>query len=280
MLSEKVVVVTGSSRGIGRAVAAELVAHGASVVVNGRDEAVVEEAARELGALAVAGDPSVPGVAEHLRDVVLDRFGRVDALIAVQGVVEPPGSSILDVTRADWDALLASHVTATFEMCRALVPSLVETGGAVVTTGSHAFLGLYGGTGYPAGKGAVVALTYALETELADRGVRVNCVCPGARTRMSTGPVYEAAIAELHRRGILDDGLRDASLDVAGPEHVATLYAWLVSDAAKGVTGRVLAAAGGYVGEIGRPREKMLAYRDTATPYTLEEIGGFVLNAR
>jgi NAD(P)-dependent dehydrogenase (short-subunit alcohol dehydrogenase family) len=277
MLTGRVVVVTGSSRGIGREVAALLVSLGASVVVNGREAAVVAEVAEELGALGLPGDPSVPGVAAAMRDEVLSQHGRVDALITVQGVVEPPGSSILDVTRSDWDALIGSHVTATFEAVRAFAPDLVAARGSIVTTGSHAFLGMYGGTGYPAGKGAVVSLTYALATELADRGVRVNCVCPGARTRMSTGPEYEDAIRALNARGLLDDAMRDASLDPAPPEHCAPLYAYLVSDLAADVTGRVLAASGGYVGELGRPRERLLAYRDAAAgPYSLPEIAALV----
>lgn len=277
MLAGKVVVVTGSSRGIGRAVASLLVSLGASVVVNGREEAVVADIASTLGALGLPGDPSVPGVAASMRDEVLSRFGRVDALITVQGIVEPPGSSILDVTREDWDELIGSHVTATFETCRAFAPALVQARGSIVTTGSHAFLGLYGGTGYPAGKGAVVSLTYALSTELADRGVRVNCVCPGARTRMSSGPVYEQAIREMNRRGLLDDAMRDASLDPAPPEHCAPLYAYLVSDLAADVTGRVFATSGGYLGEFGKPRERLLAYRDAAAgPYSPTEIAAVV----
>lgn len=277
MLAGKVVVVTGSSRGIGLAVASSLVAHGASVVVNGRDASLVHEVASELGALGLPGDPSTPGVAGQMRDAALERFGRVDALITVQGVVEPPGSSILDVTREDWDLLLGSHVTATFEAVRAFAPALVASRGSVVTTGSHAFLGMYGGTGYPAGKGAVVSLTYALATELADRGVRVNCVCPGAKTRMSTGPAYEQAIHALSARGLLDAAMRDASLDPAPPELVAPLYAYLVSDLAADVTGRVFASAGGYVGEFRKPSERVLAYRGAeAGPYSLEEVAALV----
>jgi NAD(P)-dependent dehydrogenase (short-subunit alcohol dehydrogenase family) len=274
---DSVVVVTGSSRGVGRAVAEHLTSLGASVVVNGRDAEVVSEVASDLGALGFAGDVSAPRVAESLRDAALDRFGRVDGLITVQGVVEPPGSSILDVTREDWDELIASHVTGTFEAVRAFVPSLVASKGAVVTTGSHAYLGMYGGTGYPAGKGAVASLTFALATELADRGVRVNCVCPGAKTRMSTGPVYEDGIRALNRRGLLDDAMLAASLDPAPPEHCAPLYAFLVSPAADGITGRVFAASGGYVGELARPREKLLAYRDAADGiYTQDEIAALL----
>jgi 3-oxoacyl-[acyl-carrier protein] reductase len=77
--------------------------------------------------------------------------------------------------------------------------------GAIVNTASHAFTGVFAGTGYPAAKGGVVSLTYALAAELREHGIRVNAVCPGAETRMSTGSDYSDHIEELHRRGILDD---------------------------------------------------------------------------
>jgi NAD(P)-dependent dehydrogenase (short-subunit alcohol dehydrogenase family) len=79
-----------------------------------------------------------------------------------------------------------------------------QGGGSIVNTSSFAFLGDSGGTGYPAGKGAVNSLTLAIAAELKEHGVRAN-VCPGARTRLSTGPDYVAHVTELNRRGLLDD---------------------------------------------------------------------------
>ena len=90
--------------------------------------------------------------------------------------------------------------------------------GAIINTSSVAFLGDYGGTGYPAGKGAVNALTMAIAAELKAYGVRANVVCPGARTRLSTGVEYEKHIADLHRRGLLDEVTMRASLDSAPAE--------------------------------------------------------------
>jgi 3-oxoacyl-[acyl-carrier protein] reductase len=285
LLDGRRVVVVGSTHGIGRAVVDALVGHGASVVVNGRDAdaaAEVVEALREAGgrATAVVGSAADPEVARALLEAAVAELGGLDALITCAGTPEPPGSSILDVSSAEFEGLMAAHLGTTFEPCRAIVPYLVErgAGGAIVTTSSHAFTGTYGGTGYPAGKGAVTSLTYALAAELAEHGIRVNAVCPGATTRLSTGDEYVAHIEALHARGLLDDATRHGSLDPGSPAHVAPLYAFLVSDLAAGITGEVLAGAGGYVGRFPRPEAELLAWRDhhTNPPWTPRELAGIL----
>lgn len=203
------------------------------------------------------------------------QHGEVSVAVNCAGTPEPPGSSILAIEPAAWDDLVAAHLTSAFALARVAAPVMVDQGGgSIVLTSSHAFTGMYGGTGYAAAKGGVNSLTYALAAELKDAGVRVNAVCPGARTRLSTGPDYTAQIEQLHARGLLHDLARDASLDPAPAEHVAALYAFLASDLALGITGGVFAGAGGYLGRFAGPEEQLLAYRDHATspPYTLEEI--------
>ncbi|MGW5074681.1 SDR family NAD(P)-dependent oxidoreductase [Rhodococcus sp. NPDC004095] len=277
-------VVTGSSRGIGRAVAHALAAQGAGVVVNGRDAAVAQQVADEIRAaggiaVAVAGAASSRAVAQELVDTALGEFGDIDILVNCAGVAEPPGSSILTVTDDEWDALLDAHLTTAFRTCRLIAPLMAERGsGAIVNTSSFAYLGDYGGTGYPAGKGAVNSLTMAIAAELAGSGVRANVVCPGARTRLSEGAEYEQHIEELHRRGMLDDASRYGSLNPAPPEYVAQLYAFLASDLAKGVSGRIFVGSGGFVGRFDRPTPTVLAYRDhnTEPPWGLEELAGML----
>jgi NAD(P)-dependent dehydrogenase (short-subunit alcohol dehydrogenase family) len=281
LLEGRAVVVSGSSRGIGRAVAAALAAEGAAVVVNGRDAAVVEAAAAELRAdgarvAAVVGSAADEGVAAQLVAAAVDGFGRLDAVVNCAGTAEPPGSSILSVSHDEWRQLLDAHVTSAFAVCRAAAPALVAQGhGSIVNTSSFAFTGMFGGTGYPAGKGAVNSLTMALAAELAEHGVRANVVCPGARTRLSTGDGFERSILELHRRGLLDDGMRDAALAPAPPEYVAQLYVFLVSDLAAGVSGEVLAGAGCFIGRYARPEPAFVAWRDHGSnpPWTPAEIG-------
>jgi NAD(P)-dependent dehydrogenase (short-subunit alcohol dehydrogenase family) len=279
-LSGQVAVVVGGSRGIGRAVALALAAEGASVVVNGRGADAAEEtrAAIEAAggrAVAAVGDAARPEHAARAIEHALDAFGRLDALVHCAGIAEPPGRSILAITSEAWHELLDAHLTSVFESCRAAAPHLIAAGnGRIVTTSSHAYQGLYGGTGYPAGKGGVTSLTYALAAELAEHGVRANAVCPGARTRLSTGEGYEAHIRSLHARGLLPDAVRDASLAPQAPELVAPLYVLLASTLSHPVTGRLFSAAGGYVGLHARPGERLVALRDAATqgPWPLEEL--------
>lgn len=281
-LAGSVAIVTGSSRGIGLAAARALAGHGAAVVLNGRDPDVLRSAVREVAGEA-AEPGSVVGVAGPASDetVVAElvetaaRLGPVDVLVNCAGTAEPAGSSILNVTPGEWRDLVEAHLTSTFLTCRAVAPGMVaRRRGSIVNTSSHAFTGAFGGTGYAASKGAVNSLTYALAAELGEYGVRVNAVCPGARTRLSTGEDYERAIGELHRRGILDDLMRHGALSPAPPAYVAALYAYLASDLSADVTGQVLVGAGGYLGRFPKPVEDLIAYRDHEQhpPWSLPEI--------
>ena len=118
----------------------------------------------------------------------------------------------------------------------------------------------------------------AIAAELKEYGVRANVVCPGAKTRLSTGGGYEAHITELNRRGLLDDVSTQTALDAPPPEYAAPLYAYLVSDMAKDITGRVFIAAGGFVGEFARQTPGIIGYRDhqDTPPWTLQEIDGLL----
>ena len=274
----------GGSRGIGLAVAELLASLGAGVVVNGRDATAVEGAVARVGhgAIGFPGSPADPAVADALINSCATEFGHVDILVNCAGTPEPAGSSILNATSAQFRQLLDAHLLTTFETCRAAAPQMVAAGGgAIVNTGSFAFLGDYGGTGYPAGKGGVNGLTLAIAAELREHGVRANVVCPGAKTRISTGPDYEAQIADLNRRGLLDDVNAQGALDAPPAEYVAPTYGYLVSDRAKDVTGQILIAAGGFVGRFDRQKPAILAYRDhqDSAPWSLDELDGFIRGA-
>ncbi len=268
--------VVGGTRGVGLAVATLLADLGAAVVVNGRDPDAAAEAAHGIpGALAHAGSPADPAVADALIGRCIDEFGRIDILINCAGTAEPAGSSILNVTPEQFQDLLEAHLGTVFQTCRAAAPLMAQQGsGTIVNTSSFAFLGDYGGTGYPAGKAAVNGLTLAIAAELAEHGVRANVVCPGAKTRLSTGPEYEAHIAELNRRGLLDEISMQGALDAAPPAYAAPTYAYLASDHANGVTGQIFIAAGGFVGRFDRQSPAIIAYRDHhgSPPWTVEEI--------
>ena len=278
------IVVAGGSRGIGAAVAAELAEFGAGVVVNGRDADAVGatvDAIIGAGGRAVphAGSAADEAVARDLIALCESNFGAIDALVNCAGTAEPLGSSILTVSAEQFRDLIDVHLGTVFATCRAAAPKMVARGrGAIVNTSSFAFLGDYGGTGYPAGKGAVNGLTMAIAAELAEYGVRANVVCPGARTRLSTGPEYEAQIRTLQRRGMLDEISVQGALDAAPPEYVAPMYAYLVSDLATSITGQIFIAAGNFVGRFDRPSPSLLGYRDhhDSPPWSIDEIAAML----
>ena len=280
LLAGRGAVVAGGSRGIGRAVAELLCNLGAGVVVNGRDADAVGET---LAAITESGGRATPviGAADDERVATgpivecMSTFGRLDTLINCAGIAEPSGSSILTISPAEFERLIAAHLGTTFHTCRVAARVMASQGhGSIINTSSVAFLGDYGGSGYPAGKGAVNGLTMAIAAELKAHGVRANVVCPGARTRLSAGAEYENHIEDLHRRGLLDEMTMRASLDSAPAAFVAPLYAYLASDLARDVTGRILLAAGGFVGSFDRPTPRVLGYRDhhDAEPWSVEDL--------
>lgn len=275
-LDGRAAVVVGGSRGIGFEVAALLAEHGAGVVVNGRDaDAAADAAARIDGAVAHPGSPADPAVAEALIDTCTSEFGRIDILVNCAGTAGLASESILEVTSAQFRDLIDAHLLTTFETCRAAAPRMVaQGGGSIINTSSFAYLGDYGGTGYPAGKGGVNGLTMALAAELSEHGVRANVVCPGARTRLSTGAEYEAHIQGLNRRGMLDDVSAQTALDAPPAPYAAPMYGYLASDLAKDVTGRIFIAAGGFVGEFARQTPGIIAFRDhnDSPPWSVDEL--------
>jgi len=273
-------VVVGGSRGIGAAVATLLAELGAGVVVNGRNADAVDAAVSSIAAaggqaIGLPGAASDVEVAEALVSLCENTFGRISALINCAGTAEPIGSSILNVSPRDFQELIDAHLGTVFATCRAAAPKMVaQGGGSIINTSSFAYLGSYGGTGYPAGKGAVNGFTMAIAAELAEHHVRANVVCPGAKTRLSTGSEYTQQIESLRRRGMLDEVSAKGALDAAPPEYVAPLYAYLVSDLSTRVTGQILIAAGGFVGRFDRPSPALLGYRDSgdSVPWSISEI--------
>lgn len=280
--------VIGATSGIGYAVATTLAQHGAGVVVNGRNEAAVERTATALTraghrAVGVAGSAAEENTAARIVDTCTETFGAIDVLVNCAGIAEPSGSSILDVSTRDWRDLLDSHLTTTFNTCRAAAPRMVAQGrGSIINTSSFAYLGDYGGTGYAAGKGAVNSLTFAIAAELDEHGIRANVVCPGAKTRLSTGFDYEAKILELYRRGLLDELSKTAALDPPPTDYVAALYLYLAGEKAADITGQIYIAAGGFVGRYDRPAPTVLGFRDhhDAPPWSIDELDPMLHDSR
>ncbi len=284
-LKNKNAVVTGASMGIGRAVALQLAAAGANVVVNssggggtapGPLHELVDEI-KTLGGRAVASMGSVANYtyAKQLIETCVESFGTIDILINCAGVKESSGNNILDMTPEDFQHVLDVHLSGTFNTCHAAAPIMVKQGrGAIINTGSRAWLGCYGGTAYPAAKGGTISLTWSMANDLKQYGIRCNVVCPGAKTRLSSGPDYVALIEDLTQRGLLDVALKESALNPAPPEFVAPLYAFLASDLAQHINGKIFSGAGGYVGLLREPVEDLRVYRDhqSGAMWTIEEL--------
>lgn len=272
-LSGKRVLITGASMGVGRAVALELATLGAQVVVNASgsgkgysDElnSLVAEISAQRGVVfSHCGSVADFDYCKLLTNFTLAQLGGIDALINIAGIAEPPNTNILNIEEPDWQHVLAVHLGGTFNLCRLLAPFMVKQGqGAIINTGSHAFLGMYGGTAYAAAKGGIISLTAAMCADLKGTGVRCNVVNPGAKTRLSSGGDFEQSMKQLNERGILDEGRYRSALDPAPPEHIAPVYAYLLAEQCS-INGQIISASGRHLGHFPLPTEQVLVYRES-----------------
>jgi len=245
-LAPRTALVTGGSRGIGRAVSEALSAAGARVAVNYRsDEASANGLVRELRAaggeaMALAGDVSDPSESRQLVRDVVAAWGRLDVLVNNAGLWEGDraGSGDLEV----WDRAMAINLRGAYLVTDAAVPHLVDAGGALVFVSSTAGQrGEANHSAYAASKGALISYTKSLAMELGPRGVRVNCVAPGwVETEMTRDTLSDPQ----RRREIeasIPVGRVGSARDIAG----AVLF--LVSDLARHVQGEILNVNGGSV---------------------------------
>jgi 3-oxoacyl-[acyl-carrier protein] reductase len=184
-LSQQVVVVTGASSGLGRAIARGAGERGAKVVVTARNEEALENCVREVEqsgseALAVPGDVAAPGVAEEIVARTLERFGRVDVVVNNAALALP--TRFPDLTPEEWRAALEVNLTAPFLLIKASLPAMqAQRYGRIINISSSAgrMVSTLGGAHYTASKAGLLGLTRAAAKELGKFGITVNAVCPG-----------------------------------------------------------------------------------------------------
>ncbi len=237
----RVAVVTGASRGIGRAIALALGARGASVVAAARADhaAGVADEVRRAGGTAAAMTLDVTD-AENVGAVVaavVEQFGRLDVLVNNAGITRD--QLLLRMKREDWDAVLATNLTAAFTASQAVLkPMLKQRWGRIINMTSVAGqLGNAGQVNYAASKAGLIGFTKALAHEVASRNITVNAVAPGL---IDTDMTRELA------QGPREDwAARVPARRLGTPDDVAAAVVFLASDEASYITGHVLAVNGG-----------------------------------
>jgi 3-oxoacyl-[acyl-carrier protein] reductase len=241
-MAERVALVTGASRGIGRAVAVDLASHGYDIALFGRDAAALAESAAAVEAAGTrafvhAVDVTDGAAVGAAVDAVVAAGGRLDAVVANAG--QSQDGLILRFKREDLDRLLAVNLTSAFTLSAAVAkPMIKQRSGAIVFVSSIVGIsGNAGQTAYAATKAGLLGLTRSLAKELGSRNVRVNAVAPGLIETAMTAALPDAA------RAAFLDGV---ALGRAGtPEDVAGVVTFLVSDAARYVTGQTIVVDGG-----------------------------------
>jgi NAD(P)-dependent dehydrogenase (short-subunit alcohol dehydrogenase family) len=267
-LEDKVIAVTGAGRGIGRAVALACAAEGAAVIVNDygvgidgsepssevADGVVAEIEAAGGTAIAVADDIATMEAGERIVATAVDKFGRIDGAVCVAGILRE--RMLFNMSEPEWDGVIDTHLKGTFTVFRAAsaVMRKQDGGGSLVAFTSG--VGMWGSVSqanYAAAKGGVVALVRSAAVGLQKYGVTANAVAPVANTRMSAN-------------------VPGGTPESGEAEDVAPMVVYLLSDAARDVTGQTYTVVGGKVALWSQPREIRSMVKDGRwTPQELAE---------
>ncbi|CDX52828.1 3-oxoacyl-(acyl-carrier-protein) reductase FabG [Mesorhizobium plurifarium] len=262
-LSGKVAIVTGGSRGIGRAIAERLAEEDAAVVVGDLHDDRSAEFGKTKRPTFMSLDVTKEASVREFVDYVLDKFGRVDALVNNAGKVVH--KTIDEQTADDWDRLMAVNLRGPFLMAKYVAPEMRRSGlGTIVNIGSvEGFMVNPWHTAYAATKAGVHGLTLGLAVDLGPDGIRCNTVCPGwidtdlNRTYLELHPdrsLVERELSELHPLG-----------RIGSPKEIANAVLWLVSDESSFVSGEMIAVDGARSKKISLPATLDEEYRAKLT---------------
>ena len=277
-LDDKVAIVTGSGRGVGRGVAKLMAQEGASVVVvdpgvnvdgSGFDQSIAQQVVaeiRESGGTAVACTESVATMSggEQIVQTAIDNFGKLDIVVTCAGILRD--RMIFNMTEQEWDDVIAVHLKGTFTVVKhACILFRQQRSGRIITFSSTS--GLYGNSGqanYGAAKDGIAGFTRVVARDMGRYGVTANAIAPSAATRM-TGSVPQESRELRSSRGIAGgSGLQGES------EDVAPFVTWLASDQAAHVNGHVFHVTDGVVTLLNEPEPVKTIRKDSR--WTVEEL--------
>jgi len=257
LLDDRVAIITGASKGIGRVMSQRFAAEGAKVVCAARTAALVEETASSIAkgggqAIAVVADVATEDGARRVVERALDAFGAIHILVNNAGDGGPT-LPVQDYPLEDWYYTINSCLTSSYLCTRFAVPAMIQAGGgAIINISSVAGRrGLPYRVGYCAAKAGQVGMVYGLALELARYDIRVNAIAPGAveGERIDRVIAGQAAI-----RGVPVEEMRRAFVEraplrrMATPEDIAALAVFLASDLARNVSGQCIAVSAGETG--------------------------------
>lgn len=241
-VQKKVVLITGGGTGIGKATASNFIAQGATVVITGRRQKVLEQTAQELGpqCYGIAGDVSKSGEPSRIIEEVISKFGRLDALVnnAGTGSMGPLSQTSDDMI----ESIYRTNVFAPLALIREATAHLAETKGTVINISSVAASGMMPGVAaYASSKAAVEHATRLLAVELGPMGIRVNAVAPG----LTDTDITEEVKANEQMLGMI---IAQTPMGRLGkPQDVANAVVLLADSRASWVTGQCVQASGGYL---------------------------------
>jgi len=282
-LVDKVAIVTGSGRGIGRGIAMMMAEEGASVVVvdpgvnvdgTGLDQSVAEHVVseiREAGGTAVACMESVTTMAggEKIVQTAMDSFGKLDIVVTCAGILRD--RMVFNMTEEEWDDVIAVHLKGTFTVVKhACILFRQQRSGRIITFSSES--GLVGNSGqanYGAAKSGIAGFTKVLARDMGRYGVTANSIAPRAETRM-IGAIPDNA-AELRTRSGVASLSADRAPEPRDPDHIAPFICYLASDYASNVNGQIFLVHGDTVSLMSQPRPMQAIY-NPAGHWSMEEL--------